>query len=197
MAEKEQAIPPHQLFVELIGELLGRGRRVRFRVHGKSMHPTINDGEMVTVEPVKPSVVKQGDIILYRNPKGLIAHRVVAIAGPGGKGPTFRPPSSGLSADYLFLLRGDASRSCDSPVESSQILGRVVSVERDGRSSELAGRRAKIWHTVRVFAFRLRGAMRGQLSKPLTLKRTILSRLDKVAEKPTGSSQRQQKSPAA
>ncbi len=58
------------------------------------MHPTIKDGETITVEPVKPSGIKRGDIVLYRFEKGVIAHRVVRIEKNGGA--------------PLFILRGDA-----------------------------------------------------------------------------------------
>ena len=43
------------------------------------MHPTIRDGEAITVEPVAPCAVKCGDILLYRGAGRVIAHRVVAI----------------------------------------------------------------------------------------------------------------------
>jgi hypothetical protein len=43
------------------------------------MYPTIKNGEVIGVEPVKPSQVKRGDIILYWNGRGVIAHRVIKI----------------------------------------------------------------------------------------------------------------------
>lgn len=151
---------PRNLFLKLVGELLSVGNRVRFRANGKSMHPTIKDGEMVTVEPVEPSDVRQGDIILYRNHQSLVAHRVVAIAGARGKGSALCPPPSAFRPHSLFFLRGDALPSYDNPVETSQILGKVVSVERDGRSIELNSGRAKLRQFVWIFASRLRRAMR-------------------------------------
>src|SRR4029077_4713262 len=39
------------LFVVLTRELLERGCHVRFRASGSSMHPAIQDGEVVTVAP--------------------------------------------------------------------------------------------------------------------------------------------------
>ncbi len=130
-----------QLLSDLTAELLSRGTRVRFRPSGRSMYPSIREGELITVEPVVPSDVKRGDIILYRSARGLIAHRVV------GSSPT---QSSVLSPHYF--LRGDASLSCDKPVAAQQILGRVVGVERNGRSIALASRGAKMWHKVRRLA---------------------------------------------
>ena len=57
----------------------------------------------------------------------------------------------------VFRLRGDASLSCDQPVEAEQILGRVVGVERNGRSIQLASRGAKLWHKARRLVSGLKG----------------------------------------
>ncbi len=135
-----------KLLLDLTAELLSRGTTVRFRPSGRSMYPSIREGELITVEPVQPSDVKLGDIVLYRSQRGLVAHRVV------GSSPT---QSSVLSPHYF--LRGDASLSCDKPIEVQQILGRVVSVEREGRAINLAGTPAKRWHRARRLASRLKG----------------------------------------
>ena len=135
-----------KLLLDLTAELLSLGTSVRFRPSGRSMYPSIRDGELITVEPVVASAVTLGDIVLYRSQRGLIAHRVV------GSSPT---QSSVLSPHYF--LRGDASLSCDQPVVAEQILGRVIRVERDGRSLALASRGAKLWHKARRLASGLKG----------------------------------------
>ena len=129
------------LLLDLTTELLSQGATVRFRPSGRSMYPSIREGELITVEPVAARDVQLGDIVLYRSSKGLIAHRVVSS-----------------SRDTLvFRLRGDASLSCDQPVAAEQILGRVVQVERNGRSVALASRGAKLWHQARRLASGLKG----------------------------------------
>jgi len=150
-----------KLLLDLTTELLSRGTTVRFRPSGRSMYPSIREGELITVEPVAPRDVKLADIVLYRldrgtqssvlspqSSSGLIAHRVV------GSSPT---QSSVLSPHHFFLLRGDASLSCDQPVAAHQILGRVIGVERDGRSVALTTWGAKIWHQARRLASGLKG----------------------------------------
>ncbi len=111
------------------------------------MYPSIREGELITVEPVQPSDVRLGDIVLYRSQRGLIAHRVVGSS----------PTQSSVLSPHHFLLRGDASLSCDQPVAAQQILGRVVGVERNGRSIQLASRGAKMWHKARRLASGLKG----------------------------------------
>ncbi len=130
------------LLLDITTELLSGGTTVHFRPSGRSMYPSIREGELITVEPVQASDVKPADIVLYRSQRGLIAHRVIEIASRDAS---------------VFRLRGDASLSCDEPVAAEQILGRVVGVKRNGRSIQLATRGAKLWHKVRRVASGLKG----------------------------------------
>ena len=105
----------HKTFVDLSTELLQDGQSIRFCAHGMSMKPTIQHGDFVTVEPVEPSDIRRGDIVLYRTRDHVIAHRVV-----------------GLTASRRFLFCGDGIETADQPVRPDQILGKVVALERDG-----------------------------------------------------------------
>src|SRR5947199_3053567 len=123
------------MFNEITAELLRRGAYVRFRAIGASMQPTIEDGELITVAPVAPESVKRGDILLYQNERGVVAHRVVGRV----KG-TVPSPVAGCRATGprqvdcpLFLLRGDASVSCDVPFLLVQGCAWVVAVPRGVR----------------------------------------------------------------
>lgn len=180
-------LSPHHLFVDVSVDLLRRGYSVRFQANGRSMDPTIQEGEWITVEPVEPSHIKRGDIILYQNHNGVIAHRVVKIGEKsnelrGLRTEQKREFSTQPSAirdevsmtsekrvgDDLFLsphdsslitffvLRGDASAVCDQPVPPQQVLGKVVSVERDGQLIELHSRKAKLFQTVRLYVRRFK-----------------------------------------
>ena len=134
-----------QIFLETSYELLRLGYAVRFRAGGQSMHPTIKDGEIITVEPVTLSDVKRGDILLYQFKKGVIAHRVMCVERE--------------AAQLRFILRGDSSRTCDAPVEANKILGRVISVERAGRAVNLVSNRAKLLRIARVHASRYKARL--------------------------------------
>ena len=71
-----------KLLLDLTTEFLSRGTTVRFRPSGRSMYPSIREGELITVEPVVPNDVTLGDIVLYRSQRGLIAHRVIQVSRP-------------------------------------------------------------------------------------------------------------------
>ena len=138
------------LFLDVSTELLECGHSVRFKAPGRSMQPTIKEGETITVDPIAPEVVKRGDIILYRTPSGVVAHRVVGIKRE------MTAQSSSLSPHHLFLLRGDAATACDAPVAPDQVLGKVIFVERDGRSINPYCLRVKTLRLARLIAPRIK-----------------------------------------
>ena len=67
------------MFSELIADLLKDGFKVSFAAPGHSMFPTIMANETILVEPIEPSAVSKGDIVLYRSNGDLVAHRVMGI----------------------------------------------------------------------------------------------------------------------
>ena len=139
MAEQSES----NVFTDVAAELLSLGACVRFQASGHSMYPAIKDGEIIKVEPVEPSQIKKGDIVLYRMKKGVIAHRVVHIEKRNG-GPPF------------FILRGDTLETCDGIVEPRQVIGRVISVERNGHDYPLNSTRAKLLHSLWFYTSSLR-----------------------------------------
>ena len=96
------------------------------------MHPTIRHGDVITVEPVEPTNLKRGNIILYRLQNGLIAHRIVNIEEREG-------------CKLTFILRGDASITDDAPVKPEQVLGKVVCLERGHRSIDPYSLKVRLW----------------------------------------------------
>ncbi len=150
------------MFQELVTTLLKDGYKVSFKAPGHSMYPTIMANESILVEPVEPLTVGRGDIILYRSNDSLIAHRVMGIVRDDKAGefsslieafsPDVHCPQEnalsksekgnipqdsklcGSSEKLFFILRGDASRTFDEPVKSDQILGKVISIERNGNT---------------------------------------------------------------
>lgn len=142
-SSNKSVLSPQHLFTDVSTGLLRSGQSIRFRAPGRSMYPTIKKDETITVQPVAASAIKMGDIILYRLEGVVIGHRVVRI-------------ERGEDGGSRFIARGDASAAPDEPVEPAQVLGKVVSVERGGRSIDLYSRRAKMLRTAHVCASRLK-----------------------------------------
>ena len=135
-------------------ELLSCGCSVSFRAPGDSMRPAISDGERITVRHVSLSDIKRGDIILYRYPGSIVAHRVVRIEKRDSDVPR-------------FILRGDALGAPGEAVEVEQVLGKVESVERGGRSIDLYSRKVKIIRMLRLCASYIKRWARNSLDMRL------------------------------
>ena len=135
------------LFLEVSAQLLGGGYGIRFRAEGESMHPTIRHGELVTVAPARPADIEADDIVLSRNRRGIVAHRVVRI----------EPLGPGRDA---FVLCGDAPAAGEEDVAPQQVVGRLVSVVRRGRSIDPGSRPTRLARKTRLGISRLRDLLK-------------------------------------
>ncbi len=138
----------HERFVQVSTDLLRRGTPVSFTATGLSMRPFINDGEIITVAPVKIRSIRTGDILLYRDNKTVIAHIVVSI-------------NKNRTPEPLFILRGDLGTSADEEVTAEQILGKVVGITRDGKTIRCNRFRARITRQLILRAFLLKRQLTG------------------------------------
>ena len=115
---------------------------VRFRAEGLSMYPAIRHGELITVGPVAADQIVRGDVLLCRHSTRVLAHRVVAVTESG--------------TERVLTLRGDAVAACDTPVAATDVIGKVLSVCRNGRAISLCGRAARLRHKARTAASRVK-----------------------------------------
>lgn len=107
-------------FEELSRQVLNAGHDLRFRARGASMYPMVRDGDVLQVRPVGLGEIELGDIVLYRSPrKGMVVHRVVGVRRDG--------------QECVLSIRGDAAKRPDPSVPESQVMGKIVGIERLGR----------------------------------------------------------------
>lgn len=107
-------------FLELSKDILNKGACLRFRAKGWSMFPAIRDGDILNTEPVKAKEIRLGDIIFYRTAnERVIAHRVIRQSF-SNDGP-------------ILIARGDSTVGKGERVSLEDILGRVITIERNGR----------------------------------------------------------------
>jgi hypothetical protein len=143
------------MLATLIVDCLKTGRAVRFRASGRSMYPTIRANERVLVTPVSPAGLSLGDIVLTRSGEKITAHRLVRLdEGTAGAG-----RAQAACGWPLYILRGDACSRCDPPVPAHQILGKVVAVERRGRTVNPYGRRSELARRLYALASRLKSGL--------------------------------------
>ncbi len=104
----------------LVGDVVRTFGEVRLRAFGTSMVPSILPGDLISIQRAGLSEISPGEIVLYAREGRLFAHRVVARAGGHD--------------DPRLITRGDRLSHNDPPVSSSELLGRVTSVQcGDGR----------------------------------------------------------------
>lgn len=112
-----------QVVLDLVSAQIGRDSLLSLHVNGGSMAPLLRPGDIVTVQPVRPEVLRSGDLILVRRPAELVTHRLLDVDAQG------------------WHTKGDSCRRADEPVLAKDILGRVVTVERGAVHLDLQSRR--------------------------------------------------------
>ncbi len=117
---------------ELAGEVVRTFGQVRLRVSGTSMAPSILPGDFISVQRARWDEISRGEIVMFSQRERLFVHRVAAR----------RVVSSADGPEEPCLItRGDRHRRDDPPVFPSQLLGRVVSIERGHRNVTLQAQR--------------------------------------------------------
>ena len=116
----------------LAGDVIRTFGKVRLRVFGASMVPSILPGDLITVQRAVASEISSGEIVLFAREGRMFAHRVVSRTD----GPEQPCANRGESP---LITRGDRLRRNDPPVSSSELLGRVISIERGNSQRRPAG----------------------------------------------------------
>jgi ribosomal protein S18 acetylase RimI-like enzyme len=76
----------HTELSDISNEILKRGGLFRFKAHGSSMYPFIQDGDVLTVQPVEIDALNIGDVAFYRSTGDrVVAHRVVGKNSTNGQ----------------------------------------------------------------------------------------------------------------
>lgn len=113
---------PSRAFVELIRGVLLKGADFRLRAKGFSMHPFIQDGDLVTLARCNMKKIRCGDVIALPHPNygNLIIHRVIKLEANRVK------------------TKGDFNPASDGWINRDQILAQVVRVQRTHREVKRA-----------------------------------------------------------
>ncbi len=85
------------------------------------MHPFIKDGDAVTIAPLPLRAPRLGDVVLFFHEKArrLFIHRIAKKDGG------------------FLVTKGDGALSDDGRIPMSDVLGKVIRVERDGKKVRL------------------------------------------------------------
>ncbi|HKV06117.1 MAG TPA: C25 family cysteine peptidase [Candidatus Acidoferrales bacterium] len=110
------------------------------------MRPNILEGDIAVVAPVLAGELRRGDIVLTRSEDGFLLHRVVGRD----------------AISQTILTRGDAGQQNDTA--EAAVLGRVIAIERDGKTISFTKTGTEFRHAVRAHVHRLirAGALRAR-----------------------------------
>jgi signal peptidase I len=120
MRADDQGNASMELACGLAEEVVREFGVVRLRVFGTSMAPAILPGDLVLIQRADLGEISPGEVVLFLQKGRLFVHRVV-----------------GRAEEPYVITRGDRLRHNDPPVSSRELLGRVVSIERDQQKIEL------------------------------------------------------------
>lgn len=103
----------------LLAESLRLHGSLRLPAVGTSMVPTIQPGDMLTIQPLNSHEIALGDLVVYAKEHTLVVHRVVRTACSSG--------------ETRLVTRGDRLLRDDAPILPADLLGRVARIERKNR----------------------------------------------------------------
>jgi phage repressor protein C with HTH and peptisase S24 domain len=134
----EKVQVPNSQFFALAKQLLREGKKIEIPVKGGSMRPFLFDGETVVVAPVGVDCpLRKCDIILAETSTGqVMMHRIREISPAG------------------IRMKGDGNLYQSELVRPEDVMGRVLSVVRHGKTislyTPLGLFLARIWNPVWV-----------------------------------------------
>jgi signal peptidase I len=119
-------------------EILKSGCELRMETVGGSMLPALRAGDIVIVRPACASDVTVGDVIVFRQGNTLVAHRLIRKSGANGA--------------TVLMTKGDFKRDYDELLPADKVLGKVITVERQGRVCNLTSpsQKAAAWLRVHI-----------------------------------------------
>ena len=104
----------------LCQEVLGKGSYLRFRALGGSMFPFIRPGDIITAKSIPPDDLTVGQVLFYYKDGNFFAHRLKEKSG-----------------NSLMITRGDNLPSSDNFIRRSEVLGKIVMIERKGKKIDM------------------------------------------------------------
>lgn len=133
MANDRQGNASVELASGLAEEIVRTFGEVRLRVYGTSMAPSILPGDIVSIAQANLENVAPGEVVSFLQGGRLFVHRVVRRDAPA---------KDRVADASRLITRGDRLQHEDPPVSDTELLGRVVDVERGGRKIKLLPRRS-------------------------------------------------------
>ena len=108
---------PEVTQLEILKTVLEHGNYMQMAVFGMSMHPFLQDGDIVLIKPLGRELPEIGDVVAFQRPENgqLVIHRIIA------------------KMDGFFEIKGDNVTISDGRIPHSQLIGKITLVTRGVR----------------------------------------------------------------
>jgi hypothetical protein len=101
-------------------DTLGNGKDLKIVISDKDMRPAFEPGDTVTIKQSTIDMIRVGDLVFYRLGSSLVLRRVIrSVIKPG---------------DTFVITKAETSKTPEKSVKASQIVGKVVKLERKGKN---------------------------------------------------------------
>ncbi|MBN1667095.1 MAG: S24 family peptidase [Anaerolineales bacterium] len=123
----------HPAIARLLSDRLEPGDTFRLQITSYSMHPLLQPGDTLLAQVVPLQDLRRGDLLVVRRATDFVTHRLILQDGD------------------TWIIKGDRSTQADPAIQPDQVLGRVIAIERHGRTKRLqrpiqsAGQRLLGW----------------------------------------------------
>ena len=140
---------------DLICDHLRAGRSLCFTMSTSSMRPALAPGDKVLVSAALPDELRPGDIVVRKVANARIAHRLIGSYTSGN--------------EIHLITKGDNALKADDPWQATQLVGKVIAIERAGhkKSAHFARARRRAF----VIAFLSRCQLSANRIEPEILRR--------------------------
>lgn len=119
MSKGKKPTKDFQYLMHIGEELLKEGITLKVTAGGLSMFPFLRKGDIIYFKKQKTENYKKGDIIVFKTSEKFIAHRLIKLKNEKNK--------------IMVICKGDSLLKYDKAFPVNQILGKVISVERNDK----------------------------------------------------------------
>lgn len=101
-------------------DTLGHGKELKITISDALMDPALRKGDIVTIKPTSIDKMNVGDLLFYRLGPTMVVRRVIKSVIQIG--------------DTYLVTKADTSNVPEKSVKASQVIGKVIKVERNGKN---------------------------------------------------------------
>ncbi len=143
----------NNVFFSYVEEEIAEGKSVSLRVKGKSMTPTLHEGDIITLIPVNQHKLKIGDVVLFTYKNNFLLHRIIC------------------KKKNKLTLQGDAVYQHTEKISTQEVIALLQQVKKqNGKTIDCQSIYRRIyfylWFVVKTIKYRLLVIIKKKRNEP-------------------------------